>query len=298
MTQEYRILWFEDNPDFVESLTDSIEEHVESMGFEFSCEIKPDDSELSEEWLKKVDPDLIIVDYGLGSGTKGNVVVEKIRVIEPYADVIFYSGKIEDYIDKISRKIDGVFFTIRSNLLEKTLKLINRSVRKQQEPNNMRGLIIAEAVYIEGKMDDLILVALGTDDERKNVIKKLLDPKWQVLTFKKKYDLINKICKERIKTLNRAKNGANQTKKDEIDAKISDVKQRKIVLLDAEGEVIDIRNIMAHAIEDKDTGCLTSYVRKDDPITVDDNFCKETRKNLQKHSENLDELKRLISANI
>ncbi len=293
MTQEYRILWFEDSPGFVESLIDPIEEHVESMGFKFSYEIKPDDKELDEELLKKVDPDLIIVDYGLGSGTKGDVVVKKIRAIEPYADVIFYSGKMEDYINKISREIDGVFFTIRSNLLEKTRKLINRSVRKQQEPNNMRGVIIAEAVDIEGKMEKLILIALGPDAERESVIKKILDPEWQVLTFKKKFDIVNKICKERVKNL-RCKKRANPTKEDEIDAIISEINQKKEAFIDAEKEVIEIRNIMAHASYDQKTGCLISYVRSS-PVIVDDDFCKKTRKDLRKHSENLDELIKLIS---
>jgi len=295
MTQEYKILWFEDSTDFVESLIDLIKEHVESMGFKFSYDVKPDDKELNEELLKKVDPDLIIVDYGLGSGTKGDVVVEKIRAIEPYADVIFYSGKIEDYIDKISRKIDGVFFTIRSDLSEKTRKLINRSIRKQQEPNNMRGVIIAEAVDIEEKMEKLILIALGPDAERKNVIMKIVDPEWQVLTFQNKFDLVNKICKERINALLKSKNSANPTKKVEIDAIISEIKQRKEAFLDAQGEVIEMRNIMAHAAEDQNTGCLVSYVRKNNPITVDDDFCKKTRKDLQKHSKNLDEIIRLIS---
>ena len=103
MTQEYKILWFEDSLEFVESLLDPISEHVEAMGFNFVYERKPDDKELNPELLQRVDPDLIIVDYGLGSGTKGDVVVEKIRAIEPYADVIFYSGTKEDYINKISR---------------------------------------------------------------------------------------------------------------------------------------------------------------------------------------------------
>jgi hypothetical protein len=296
MTQEYKILWFEDSKDFVGSLIDSIKTHVENMGFQFSYEVKPDDKELDEEFLKKMDPDLIIVDYGLGSGTKGDIVVSKIRAIEPSADVVFYSGKIEDYINKISRNIDGVFFTIRENLLERTQKLIDRSVRKQQEPNNMRGVIIAEAVDIEGKMENLILIALGVDTERKKVIEKILNPEFQVLTFQKKYDLVNKICKERIKNL-KLKKGGNPTEKVAIEKTITAITEKKEVFVTAQTEVIEMRNIMAHASFDPVKGCLVSYVRSE-PVVVNDDFCKKTRQDLLKHSENLDELASLIATEI
>jgi CheY-like chemotaxis protein len=298
VTQKYHILWFDDSKDFVEPRLESIKEHIESLGFELIHEVTPDDSLLDEKWLKKLDPDLILVDYGLGKGKKGDEVVEKIRKIEPYADVVFYSGKLEDYIEKIGRKIDGIYFTIRADLVEKTRNVINRTVRKQQEPNNMRGVIIAEAVDIEGKMENLILIALGPDAERKNVIKKIMDPEWHILNFQNKYDLVNKICKERIKALRVSRNTATPTRRTEIDTLMSEISLRKQAFVDAKEEVIEIRNVMAHAAEDPNTGCLVSYVRRNSPITVDDGFCKKTRKDLQKHSKNLDELITLISKGI
>jgi hypothetical protein len=182
--------------------------------------------------------------------------------------------------------------------VEKTRNVINRTVRKQQEPNNMRGVIIAEAVDIEGKMENLILIALGPDAERKNVIKKIMDPEWHILNFQNKYDLVNKICKERIKALRVSRNTATPTRRTEIDTLMSEISLRKQAFVDAKEEVIEIRNVMAHAAEDPNTGCLVSYVRRNSPITVDDGFCKKTRKDLQKHSKNLDELITLISKGI
>ncbi|TRZ49404.1 MAG: hypothetical protein D4S01_08640 [Dehalococcoidia bacterium] len=296
MTQYYRILWYEDSVDFIDSLIDSIKGYVGFLGFDCSLIIERDGSKLDQEWLNKMDPDLIIVDYGLGDGKKGDEVVDKIKAIEPYAEVIFYSINLEDCKENI--EVEGVYFSNRKDLFVKTQKIIDRTVRKQQDVNNMRGVIIAEAVDIEGKMEELILIALGPDAERKNVIKKIVDPEWQVLTFKKKFDLINKICKERIKTLREARNSANPTKKIEIDAKISEIEQKKEEFIDAEEEVINMRNIMAHASQDPSTGCLTSYLRKTDPVIVDDGFCKKTRKDLRKHAENLDKLIRLISTEI
>jgi len=298
MTQKYSILWFDDSMDFVEPRLESIKEHIENLGFESAFRITPDDSELNEEWLKKFDPDLILVDYGLGKGTKGDKVVEKIRDIEPYADVVFYSGKFEDYIEKISRKIDGVFFTIRADLVEKTRNTINRTVRKQQDPNNMRGVIIAEAIDIERKMDHLIMICLGTDKERKNVIEKILDPKWEVLSFQKKYDLTNKICKERIHALDAFGENPEQTKREKARELSSKIKESKEIFIDVQDEVIKKRNVMAHAKEDPKTGHLTSYILKGNLIVVDDDFCKAVRKDLRKHSENLDELIKLISTKV
>ena len=73
-------------------------------------------------------------------------------------------------------------------------------------------------------------------------------------------------------------------------------KKIKGIFTKANTEVIYIRNIMAHAIEDPTSqDCLVSYLNKDNPIKVDDEFCKETRKTLKKHSENLDQLVSLFS---
>jgi hypothetical protein len=295
VTQKYVILWYEDSKDFVDSLVDPIKEHVESLGFDFLYENKIDDTDLVEPWLKKIDPDLILVDYGLGGGTKGDQVLEKIKAIEPFAEIVFYSKNYEDYIKKISRKMDGVFFTIRKDLLSKTTNVINKTVRKQQEPNNMRGVIIAEAIDIERRMEKIILICLGVDSEREKVIKKVIDPEEEILTFKKKSDLVNKICKERILALKRAGSTAVSPKKEAIQALITEISAKKKIFETAEDEVVKIRNVMAHAIQDEKTGCLKSYIIKSNPITVDDNFCKTTRTNLKKHCTNLDDLTNLLS---
>jgi hypothetical protein len=140
-------------------------------------------------------------------------------------------------------------------------------------------------------MDTVIAKCLSTDEERRNVVEKILDPEFDILSLKKKYDLINKICKERIKTLERLCGEATAEAKEGIQAKKTEVETKKAEFVNVYKEIIEVRNVMAHTEENpKIKNTLISYIRKEEPITVDDNFCRETRKNLRKHSENLNAL--------
>ena len=93
----------------------------ELLGFNCVLLIEPDSSKLEEGWLNEFNPDLIIVDYGLGNGEKGDEVVEKIKKIEPYAVTIFYSGNVAECKENI--EVEGVYFSDRRNLFEKIQKL-------------------------------------------------------------------------------------------------------------------------------------------------------------------------------
>lgn len=289
MTLKYNILWLEDAPEYIDSLKPALQDHLSELGFEFGLHSAADDTDLIKS-ITDNDIDLILVDQNLSGKKKGEKLIDAIRQNEIYIDVIFYS-QYAGLREKTGEKLEGVFYAERDNLKEKTLKVIDRTIKRQQEINNMRGVIVAETIDIEKKMDTFIMKYFGADNEKKNVIEKVLDPEFEALSPKKKFDLINKICKEKIKSLADLHQKADPEKKDTFQKIKSSIESKKSQFINVYEEIIEVRNIMAHAEESAGSkNTLVSHIRKNEPICVDDKFCKGTRKNIKKHADNLDAL--------
>ena len=280
MDLNYYILLFEDDSGYVDSIEGLLEDYLDDLGFKLKLCVKADGNQLNElisddKW------NLILMDYNLRSSEKGDELIKQIRSHELYTEIIFYSED-PDFEDKIiSELIDGIYFVRgRGILIEKVKKVIDVTLKKNHDINNMRGLVIAETIDLEIKMDSLILSYFGSDDEKRRVFQKVIDPKFDALSTKKKYDLINKICKERIASLNGSLDEGRVL--NELYSEFKNI----------ESEIITIRNILAHARESpQHKNKLVSRINKNDTDNiVDNNWCIKTRKDIIKHSKNLDEL--------
>lgn len=221
------------------------------------------------------------MDYNLRSSEKGDELIKKIRSSELYTEIIFYSEDA-DFEEKIkSELIEGIYFVRgRGNLIEKVEKVIDVTLKKNHDVNNMRGLVIAETIDLELKMDEIILSYFGSDDEKRQVFEKILEPKFGALTTKKKYDLINKICKARLEMLNNKGENVDNISKlyDEF---------KKI-----EKDIIEIRNVLAHTSEctEKKNTLISNINKNNTQIYVDFKWCITKRKDIIGHSVNLEEL--------
>jgi len=280
MDLNYNILLFEDDSGYVESIEGLLEDYLDDLGFELKLCVKADGNQLNElisddKW------NLILMDYNLRLSEKGDELIKQIRSHELYTEIIFYSEDV-DFGDKIqSELIDGIYFVRgRGILIDKVKKVIDVTLKKNHDINNMRGLVIAETIDLEIKMDSLILSYFGSDDEKRRVFQKVLDPKFDALSTKNKYDLINKICKERIASLN-----------DSLD-KGSVINELYGEFKNIESEIITIRNILAHTKESpQHKNRLVSRINKNDTdFIVDNDWCIRTRKDIINQSKNLDKL--------
>jgi len=294
MKLKYNLLWFEDSDTYLDSLKPRIEEYLENLGFEPIINVKPNGNDL-EELTEDDELDLILMDFNLNTGSagdeNGNVLINKIRDHKLYTEIIFYSA-LPEFEDAIERRLEGVFFSERRDLFEKAKKIIDLTVKKNQDINNMRGLVIAETIDLESKMDNLILTYFGSDDEKKGVCGKILDPDFNVLSITNKMDLITKILKERIKTLETKIVELQGEQKEELRKKKESIEKLKSNFVKLKEDVIDKRNILAHTKEDEDhKNTLISQInKKGEKIVIDDEWCKDIRKNIIKHSQLLDEI--------
>lgn len=162
MTLEYKILWIDDDPESVESKKLQVKEYIEDeKGFD--CKIISIES--YKEYVQKYgtgninDFDLLIVDFKLDDEEvsqeehSGFDIIQDIRDTKKiYTEVIFYSSQYGDLIDKIKSPdgyIEGIFTSTRDELIIKTQEIVDVLIKKVQDVNNLRGLIMAEVSELD-----------------------------------------------------------------------------------------------------------------------------------------------------
>jgi CheY-like chemotaxis protein len=299
MSLDYNILWFEDSEDYIISLKPRLEDFIEGFGFEPKFTIVPNGSNLSE-LLDNNSFDIILMDFNLdvesGNDGNGDVLINSIRDQEYYIEILFYSAH-SGFRNHINMHLDGVFFADRDELFEKSKKVINLTIKKSQDINNLRGLVIAESIDIESKMEEMLKFYFRIDNEKDAVFRKIVNPSFNALNFKKKFDLINRICKIKVKCLEKINNDMGND--GELKEKIGNLKQLKKDIGKIEKEIIDVRNILAHTKEDPEKkNTLVSRINKNkEEIIITDNWCKEKRNDIRRQSENLERLFSYIREN-
>ncbi len=158
MRLKYKILWVENDSDWAESIEDDLKEIIEGdYGFVLVWDLFAK----QDEKIKYNDYDLILMDLNLESEPSGDVLIKNIRDREIYTDVIFYSA---DGLQKIKQKaqaldLEGVYYSGRDKdlFLNKVKVVIQTTIRKVQDLNNLRGLVMAETSELDKKMEEICL---------------------------------------------------------------------------------------------------------------------------------------------
>lgn len=152
MKLKYNLLWIENEEDWMESVEDDIKSMVEDNAFEYvryNCKQE-------EEGLDYNAYDLILMDLNLDSQPSGDLLIKKIRENGIYTDVVFYSsGGLENIKQKAREyNLEGVYFSGRNNVqfVEKVTKVIETTIRKVQDLNNLRGLVMGEVSELDALM--------------------------------------------------------------------------------------------------------------------------------------------------
>jgi CheY-like chemotaxis protein len=286
MNLTYKIVWFEDSDEFVDSLKSRIEDHLNDLGFSTKI-VSRRASDGSLEIVQQEAPDLLLVDFNLTDGQKGQEIVQVLRRHELFTDVIFYAQR-EDLMASVGR-LDGVYYTNRVNLREKIPKIINLTVKRQQDAVNMRGIIIAETVDIERKMECFIAEYFASGDvTRQAVFERLFDYTDHALTLMHKFKTANRIFKKAIELL---ANKIAETRKQgnteaatQLETLMTRIQSEKKVF-DKFQEIIKVRDVMAHW-----EGRESALNYQGTPIDINDEYCKQKRKELVAQSKNLESL--------
>ncbi|WP_299622513.1 hypothetical protein [uncultured Tenacibaculum sp.] len=302
MRLNYKILWIENETEWLESAIEFPKEVVEDAGFEFVYERISREQEI-DELLSQPEPlkdfDLILVDFNLDSGDRGNVIINKIRDHDIYTDVIFYSQDIEGIRNVLKAEwIDGVYHTSRNrgDFEDKFEKVFLSTIKKIQHISAIRGLVLSSTSELDNVIDDITEAFCDKNkDEGKDLIKYLV-----------------KKIKDSAKGNNNKAGGLNYDTLSIVELnklRIYDADKRKLAIgkiLEFLGdeklgtkekfntsykeEVLDVRNELAHSKEIEVEGKPVLRTNNGGK-NFDEASCVEIRKNLKKHLKNLNEVK-------
>ncbi len=149
MKLEYKVLWFEDQFEYVDDAISSIEQFVREKGFlpeiERRTGITGDEIDELAEKLDGYNPyDLIIFDYDLGGASEDGLhIAGKLRNTI-FTDMIFYSGKVSGELRKLlyENRVAGVVVVHRDTFYDDIETLIAETIQERTDINNSNRFVM------------------------------------------------------------------------------------------------------------------------------------------------------------
>jgi len=184
MSLKYNILWVDDNIDDlldtdISSIKKDIENHLSELGLiplTTTCE----DISSAKDLLFNEKYDLILSDYNMDGGN-GDELIKEIREGNVYTEVLFYTAQtqIEDiaktlFADRVSFHTLNPSDRNNQEFKEKILWLIDQTLKKFQELNAIRGLVMAETSRLDRIIEDILINYFNSDDDNKETLKQYI----------------------------------------------------------------------------------------------------------------------------
>ncbi|MEF3310611.1 response regulator [Paenibacillus sp. GYB004] len=327
MKIKYRILWFEDNKSWFETASRNISDFLDDNGFELEATRYDNAHQGIKYILSNCDYDLILMDLNL-NGTHGDKIIEDIRNEDLFTEIIFYSQSDVQTIRATIRDkgIDGLYCTSRNTdeFEDKVTKIIRNTIKKVQDVNNMRGLVIAQTIDLENKIKEMLqkYFALESgstlDDRRMELYNNICVKKKEqierekliietlttgnidsllesnLLTSNNLYHALQSILKNDLKIINLKLDTVVTSEEKELwESKKLSITSLKEHLNRYDIEIIKLRNTLAHVTEkvnESGVPYLESRHNNGTSIIFDNATYIEIRKNLRSHTENLNSI--------
>lgn len=306
MRLTYKILWIENEEEWLDASSDFARDVVEEAGFHFEYTAKSSEDEI-EELLEGDNPlheyDLILVDFQLDRGDRGNKIIENIRDHNIFTEVLFYSQDSEAVRQAIKDHwLDGVYCSSRNrdDFEFKFEKVFDTTVKKVQQISSMRGLVMSETSELDNQLEQALIDYFNQCSEgdsaklkkyiiRDCILKSHKSSENQVAKLDESIshdDLINHRLFDAYKKMRTAGKVIEMLGRGDLISKEDFVDQYL-------NDVIQVRNDLAHANEvEKDGIKVLKTITGNKQF--DENTCVEIRKNLKKHQEYLTSIQAAI----
>lgn len=149
MNTIYRMLWIDDDDDYIESTIELIEDTVKNNNMLPVVKTYSVYADYQKNELENFDIDVfnlydqIIVDYAL-SGITGDQLIRELRAHNIFTDIVFYSSNYEAMQNEVKTgdQLDGVFFSRREDLTGVIDRVIKKNLKREYSISNIRGLIM------------------------------------------------------------------------------------------------------------------------------------------------------------
>ena len=301
----YKILWIEDQMNSIRGRKRVISNYIrDEKGFELEINEILTFEQFKEtvgfESLK--DYDLLLVDLNLDDNESGdgNKIIEEIRNNDIYTEIIFYSSHYEHLINLLKEnRTEGIFTSERNQIDTKAKKIIDVTLHKIQDVNNLRGLIMAEVAELDRLKKSILLKynAKNLDDSRlkkyvkEDVFKKINDELADLNCIINPECTHNNIDLEKLLNnffYDSFKKSRTVFKVKKLDSKCNDV---PFVHQDYYDSVVKKRNVFAHE-EEKIREDGTKYLNYTDgtPLEFTERHCIQIRKDIKRYKNLLEQI--------
>jgi hypothetical protein len=170
MRLDFNVLWVDDQPDTIDSQIKKISVEMEREGFHFN----PTKCASLEEVQAKIadnvfadEIDLILVDWDLGGGARGDDAIAIIRDVVYYKDVVFYSALNPiDQLEKLAaeKHLEGVFCSDRAGLADEVVGVFDSLIKKVLDIDHTRGIVMGATSDIDRIVNDCLNAVHGQLD--------------------------------------------------------------------------------------------------------------------------------------
>lgn len=305
MRLTYNLLWLEDDQDWLEITRELIENELDNLGFTLKPTIYKDGKSIEKCFKNNgfAEFDLILIDYNLENAEKGDIIIEKIRKNNIYTDVLFYSQDVLSIKKCFSElSLEGVYSTSRDDFEDKFNMVMRTTIKKVQEVNTMRGLIMAETSDMDVLMLDNIKMFITKNGEAGDKLKGYIFKKvWK--SIKGNYNQAEKI--KNTDTLEELyeKHFFTSTHKAKAINKLiglihnDTLNEFELFFQEYEEKVLKIRNHFAHVTVISENGeQKLKSVQTGKKEIFNDERCIEIRKDLKKQHDILKTIKEEIES--
>lgn len=331
MKLKYNILWFEDDTDIINGkIGRTINQYLIDLGFIPEINHYVNGENLDKLLTKQYD--LIISDLNLGEFETGDILINKIRECSIFTEVLLYSASskhILQIIENNGRMIERISFSVGIKELSNKIKdIIHLTVKKVQDVCNMRGLVIAETIDLEAKIEEIVKNYFDVTKEsnfkhiRNEVFNKICDKKVSqseaylnitrgikdqdihklidddILTVYDLYCALQSILKAHEKDINiKINSSASRDEKFKFESEKEAIEKIRKKLVEFDTEIIKVRNTLAH-VEEKvgidGVPILESINKNGIPLCFNEEKYVEIRSDLNKHNANLQQIQEYL----
>ena len=171
MRLDFNVLWVDDQPNAVNAQITRIKTLMAEEGFSFNptqCKSIDEVEALIAGDVFQDEVDLILVDWDLGGGVHGQDVIERIRQVAQYKDVVFYSAQTPAAgLRRLAfdKGLEGIYCASREGLIDEVFGVFESLVKKVLDLDHTRGIVMGATsdidhmihsclIHIEAKLDD------------------------------------------------------------------------------------------------------------------------------------------------
>ena len=170
MRLDFNLLWVENQQDLVQSQREKLERTVRGQGFRLQVKFVETVESAVECLANDVysdHVDLILMDYDLGPGKKGDEGLVEVRSRIPYRDVVFYSSQANDLNSMVLKQgVQGVFCSTRDDLPDTAFGVFEALVKKVIDIDHSRGIVMGTTSDIDHYVMDALVDAFESCDAK------------------------------------------------------------------------------------------------------------------------------------